>query len=97
MSNKKANPRRVPKTEADVEQARYEGRVQGAQLMLTCLIWLLCDKHEAPAEDVKQFSQEVQYLLENISARNVSYPLIKKTLKEEHGWQVNFYVGENIK
>lgn len=96
MSGKKTNPRRVPMSKVDVEQARYEGRVQGAQLMLTCLVWLLCEKHEAPAADVKQVSEEIQYLIENIAAGNVKFPLIKRTLKEEYGWEVNFYVGENV-
>lgn len=97
MADKKTNPRKVPKTQVDVDRAEFEGRVQGAQLMLTCIIWLLCDKHNAPDDELKQFSGEIQYLLENIAAGNVSFPLVKKTLKEEHGWEVNFYVGENVK
>lgn len=96
MANNKPNPRKVPKTQADVDHALCEGRVQGAQIMLTCIIWLLCDKHGAPRDELKQFSGEIQYLLENIAAGNVSFPLVKKTLKEEHNWEVNFYVGENI-
>ena len=68
--------------------------MQGSQLMLTAVVWILCEKHDAPAEDVKQLSHEIQYLLENIAAGNVSFPLVKRTLKEEYNWEVNFYVDE---
>ena len=95
-TNKKVNPRRQPTTQVDVERARVEGRIQGAKLMLTCIIWLLCDKHDAPADDVRQLSKEIQFLIENISARNVSFPLVQKTLKQEYDWEVNFYLGEKI-
>lgn len=93
-AKKKTNPRKVPVSLSDVEHARYEGRMQGSQLMLTAVVWILCEKHDAPAEDVKQLSHEIQYLLENIAAGNVSFPLVKRTLKEEYNWEVNFYVDE---
>ena len=91
----KTNPRKIPRTEADCERARFEGRMQGSELMLTVIVWILCEKHDAPAQDVKQLSEEIQFMLENIATGNVSFPLIKKTLKEEYDWQVNFYVDEN--
>lgn len=93
MGNK-VNPRKVPKTQADCDKALNEGRIQGCQLMLTTIIWILADKHDAPSADIKQLSEEIHYLLENISNGNVSFPLVKKTLKEEHDWEVSFYVGE---
>ena len=90
----KTNPRRIPCSQADVDKALFEGRNQGAQLMLTSVVWILCEKHDAPADDVKQLSKEIQYLLENIAARNVRFSEIQAALKDEYNWEVNFYVGE---
>lgn len=92
---KKVNPRRQPATQADVDHAREAGRVEGTQFALTCIVWLLCDKHDAPIDDVKQFSGEFQYLNENISAGNVRFSEVKRALKEEYDWEVSFYVGDN--
>lgn len=77
-----------------MDRAREAGRVEGAQFALTCIIWLLCDKHDAPAADVKQLSREVQYLFESISGGNVSFPEVKRALKAEYDWTVDFYIGE---
>ena len=96
MANDKVNPRKKPATQADVDRARFEGRVQGSELMLTCIIWLLCDKHDAPKEELLQFSDEIRYLLESIAEGRVGFPLIRKTLKEEYDWEVHFYVGDNL-
>ena len=91
------NPRKIPRTQADVDRALAEGQVQGAQMMLTVIIWILIDKHSAPDADVKQLSDEIHYLLENISGGNVSLPLVRKTLKQEHDWEVEFYVSEEVR
>lgn len=94
MRNNKTNPRRVPKTLADVERAEDAGRVEGAQFALTCIIWILCDKHDAPEDDVKQLSREIKYLFESIAEGNVSFPEVKRALKEEYDWTVDFYIEE---
>jgi hypothetical protein len=96
MGNK-VNPRKIPKTQADCDRALNEGRIQGCQLMLTTIIWILTEKHDAPAADTKQLSEEIHYLLENIAAGNVSFPLVKKVLKEEYDWEVGFYVQDGGK
>ena len=90
----KVNPKKIPRTEADVERGRAEGRLQGMEFMLTLLVWILCDKHDAPDEDVKQLSEEIAYICDSINRGNVKFSTVKMALKEEHDWTVNMYLGE---
>lgn len=90
----KTNPRKIPRTEADVRRAREEGRLQGMTFMLTTIIWILCDKHDAPDHDLKQLSEEVAYLCDNIVCGNVSFAEVRRALEEEHDWRVNMYMGK---
>ena len=95
MSANKTNPRKVPKTLADWSTPVMRGVFRVRSFCSPLLSGFLCEKHNAPAEDVKQLSHEIQYLLENIAAGNVSFPLVKRTLKEEYNWEVNFYIDNS--
>lgn len=48
----KVNPRRIPRTQADVERAYRQGQLDGFRFLMTNILWILVDKHDAPAEDI---------------------------------------------
>lgn len=90
MGKKNTNPRKIPKTQADVDRAEAKGRMFGMEFMMNLALWILVDKHGAPTEDVQQFNEEVKYLCDSIDKGYVSYPDIRRALYEEHGMEVEF-------
>lgn len=46
---KKTNPNKVPVSKKDV----YDARAFGAEMMLTALVHVLKDKHDAPNDEIK--------------------------------------------
>lgn len=94
MGKNRTNPRRVPRTQADVERAEAKGQLFGMEFMAVLTMWILIDKHNAPDEDVQQFNEEIKYLCEylcdSIEKGYVSYPDIRRALDEEHGTKVVF-------
>lgn len=88
--SKKTNPKRIPKTQADVDRAEEKGRIFGMEFAVHLVLWILLDKHDAPDEDVQVLNEEVKYLCESINRGYVSYADIRRALKEEHGLKVEF-------
>ena len=83
----KQNPRRIPRTQADVDKAADMGRLEGVEFAITSLLWILVDKHDAPAEDIKTVHDEIEYLWDSIVKGYVSFQDIKKHLKDEYDWE----------
>lgn len=90
MGKSKTNPRKIPRTQADVDRAEAKGQLFGMEFMAVLTMWILIDKHDAPDEDVQQFNEEIKYLLDSIDKGYVSYPDIRRALDEEHGTKVVF-------
>ena len=90
MGKKKTNPKRIPKTQADVDRAEEKGRAFGMEFMANLTLWVLIDKHDAPDEDVLQLRDEILYLCDSIDKGYVSYPDIRRALRVEHGTEVVF-------
>ena len=90
MGKSKTNPRKIPRTQADVDRAEAKGQFFGMEFMAVLTMWILIDKHDAPDEDVQQFNEEIKYLLDSIDKGYVSYPDIRRALDEEHGTKVVF-------
>lgn len=86
----KTNPRRIPRTQADVDRAEEKGRPFGMEFMTNLTLWILLDKHDAPDEDVLQLRDEILYLCDSIEKGYVSYPDIRRGLLEEHDIKVEF-------
>ena len=88
--SKRTNPKKIPKTQADVDRAEKKGQLFGMEFMATMTLWILLDKHGAPDEDVQQLNEEIRYLCDSIDKGYVSYPEIRRAMKEEHGTEVVF-------
>lgn len=90
MSRKSPNPRKIPRTQADVDRAEEQGRITGMEFMATVTLWVLLDKHNAPDDEIQVFNEEIKYLMDSIAKGYVSYPDIVRTMKEEHNTTVCF-------
>lgn len=91
MSRKSPNPRKIPRTQADVDRAEEQGRITGMEFMATVTLWVLLDKHNAPDDEIQTFAEEIKYLLDSIAKGYVSYPDIVRAMKEEHNTIVCFH------
>lgn len=91
MSRKSPNPRKIPRTQADVDRAEEHGRITGMEFMATVTLWILLDKHSAPDDEIQVFAEEIRYLMDSIAKGYVSYPDIVRAMKEEHDTTVCFH------
>lgn len=82
------NPKRIPRTQADVDKAFSNGQMWGAEFMLHLVIWILKEKHDAPSEDLHTLADEINNLCDSIGKGYVSYPDIKRTLKSDYNLEV---------
>ena len=60
--NTRTNPRKIPCTFADVKKAEREGILRGIKQAIKMMLYILLDKHDAPAEDEQQLAKELNWL-----------------------------------
>ena len=81
---KKTNPNKIPRTEADCKRALTEGIELGTRHALKMALYILLDKHGAPAEDVRQLSEELSWLAQRINEGRISWSFVDRVLEENH-------------
>lgn len=82
------NPRRRPLSQADIERAKKGIRDEAVSYTMTLFLTVLCDKHGATDEELKQFWQETCYLSESVSKGYVSLADLRRALRTERGIEV---------
>ena len=80
---KKVNPRRIPKTQADVDAAYDKGVTDGSDLACVIMMSALLDKFNAEAH-LPEIWAAFGKLAEEIKERRVSLPDLRRTLEEEY-------------
>lgn len=85
---KRINPRRRPLSMADIEREKKKIRDEAVSYTMTLFFTVLCDKHDAKDEDLRQFWDEVCYLSESVSRGYVSLADLRHTLRAERGIEV---------
>lgn len=78
----KVNPRRIPRTQRDVDAAFDRGIAEGLNHGIELMLYVLIDKHDAPMEDVQQLSGELSHAAECVAGGYVTWADIRKILKE---------------
>lgn len=85
---KKTNPNKIPRTEADCKRALTEGIEIGTKHALKMALYILLDKHGAPAEDVQQLSEELTWLARKLAKgdtkEGLSWSFVDQVLRENH-------------
>ncbi len=80
----KTNPKRVPRTQADVEKAHQNGMLFGTEFALNIVLYVLKDKHEASDDDIMQLRDEFVYQIDSISKGYLKYTDVKRALQTEY-------------
>lgn len=93
----KVNPRRVPRTQADVDRAWSAGADFGAEFCLNTILMVLKDKHDAPDEDILQLRKEFMDMVESYNAGYISYADVKRTLYGDYNVYVHLATRERDK
>lgn len=78
----KVNPRRIPRTEADVSAAYAKGVTEGLNRGIELMLYVLIDKHDAPMEDVQQLAAELNHAAECVAEGYVTWAGMRRMLKE---------------
>lgn len=84
----KVNPKKIPRTEADVEKARKEGLMIGQEYATVIFLTVLYDKEHATYEIMQRVGEEINSLAESITQGYVTIADLKNTLKQEYGIEV---------
>ena len=78
----KANPRRIPRTQRDVDAAYGAGISEGLHRGIELMLYVLIDKHAAPMEDVQQLARELNHAAECVAEGYITWPDIRQMLRE---------------
>lgn len=82
---KKTNPRHRPATMSDVKKAKQNATSEALRRMIYLMLYILIDKHDAPREDIRQLSEEVNYYADSITRGYVTWRDIEKVVVEDFG------------
>lgn len=78
----RVNPRRVPRTQRDVDAAYDAGIAEGLNRGIELMLYVLIDKHAAPMDDVQQLARELNHAAECVAEGYITWPDIRQMLKE---------------
>lgn len=79
---KKTNPRKIPRTQADVERAYNDGIAEGLSRGIDLMLYVLIDKHDAPMDDVQQLTSELNHAAACVVEGYITWADISLMLKE---------------
>lgn len=79
---KKTNPRKIPRTQADVERAYNDDIAEGLSRGIDLMLYVLIDKHDAPMDDVQQLASELNHAAQCVAEGYVTWADIRQMLKE---------------
>ena len=78
----KVNPRRIPRTQRDVDAAYDAGIAEGLHRGIELMLYVLIDKYAASMDDVQQLGRELNHAAECVTDGYVTWPDIRQMLKE---------------
>ena len=84
----KTNPKRIPRTQADVDKAFMEGLNVGMEISIDIMMTVLLDKHDARQEELDIFSAEINELCDSINKGYVNYADVRNTLREDYRFKI---------
>lgn len=84
----KVNPRKIPRTQADVDRAAAEGRVEGAEFMATLMCFVLKEDFTASHEHLRQIAERTSFYARQIDAGEIKYRDVKNSLNIEYDVKV---------
>lgn len=84
----KVNPRKIPRSEADVIKARTHGYEEGIRGALTIMLYTLKDKFNADDDQLKGFADAFNYTVDGINRGYIKPKDLQMVIREEYGTTV---------
>lgn len=84
MAGKKVNPGSKLCTQADLKKAVNRATDVSIQKAIKMVLYVLIDKHDAPADDVQQLFDEIKWLSGHIISGKLSWNDVDRVLKENN-------------
>ena len=81
----KVNPRRIPKTQADVAKAYTHGREDGTKGALTIILYCLKDKYGWDDMRLQGFAEMFNYTVDSVCQGYVTEADLRSVIKVEYG------------
>ena len=78
----KTNPRRIPRTQADVDKAYSNGIVEGLNRCIDLMLYVLNNEHDAPMDDEHKLAGELNHAAQCVAEGYVTWADIRQMLKE---------------
>ena len=82
----KTNPKKVPRTEADVIRAKMRGQEEGVEYAIYIVLYALADKSGFSEEQIQKIGRDCNYIADSINKRYINYSDIKRMIQEEYGF-----------
>lgn len=83
----KVNPRKIPRTQADVDRAWGDGVNDGVKISCAIILTVLSDKFDF-SDRIADLWKEINKLSEEVKERRVSVSDLRHTLLTEYGIEV---------
>jgi hypothetical protein len=82
QTQEETNPRRIPRTQADVDKAYSNGILEGLNRGIDLMLYVVIDKHDAPMDDVQQLAGELNHAAQCVAEGYITWADIRQMLKE---------------
>ena len=80
----KTNPRRIPRTQADVDRAYERGKEEGVNGALVLFLFTMLDKFGAGDDELKQFADAFSYTVDSIERGYITEADLRKVVRDEY-------------
>ena len=80
----KTNPRRIPRTQADVDRAHERGREEGINGALIIMLYAMHDKLGADDAQLRQFADAFSYTVDSIEKGYITEADLRTVVREEY-------------
>ena len=81
---KKTNPRKIPKTQADVDKAYERGKTEGAKSSIIIMMYAMKDKFGASDEELTEFFEAITYTVDSINKGYITEKDLQTVIKEDY-------------
>lgn len=88
-AGKPVNPRNIPKTQKDVDEARSLGRDEGMTFIMNIFTYAVMDRHGASDEDLHILARDVDDICDSIRRGYLSYADVVRDLRDTHNCKVS--------
>lgn len=81
---KKTNPRKIPKTQADVDRAYQRGKDEGAKSSIIIMMYAMKDKLGATDDQLTEFFDAINYTVDSINKGYITEKDLQTVIKEDY-------------